>query len=192
MQPACHLPSQPFCRFVSVKPRIEALDLICAQTVAGPWQLAFIAGSRHLVASGHTSAAAFKAAVEQHLGPCQQNLINSVDQRATGACRLALGQASAHCEPIALGTAFQLRVWQALCAIPKGQTTSYSAIAKQIGQPAAVRSVGTAIGKNPLAGLIPCHRVLRSDKSLGGYRWGLDTKQALLAAEAPAKAAPCR
>lgn len=82
------------------------------------------------------------------------------------------------------GTAFQIRVWEALRAIPCGETRSYSDVATLIGAPGAVRAVGTACARNPAALGVPCHRVVRSDGSLGGYRWGLDTKEALLAAEA--------
>jgi AraC family transcriptional regulator of adaptative response/methylated-DNA-[protein]-cysteine methyltransferase len=81
------------------------------------------------------------------------------------------------------GTPFQQAVWQALCDIPVGQTRSYSEIAKSIGQPLAVRAVGSACGANPVAIAVPCHRVVGSDGSLGGYRWGSDVKQYLLAAE---------
>lgn len=79
-----------------------------------------------------------------------------------------------------IGTAFQQRVWQALMRIPTGQTRSYSEIAQQLGQPRAVRAVARACAQNRLAVLVPCHRVLRSDGSLGGYRWGLPRKQQLL------------
>lgn len=81
------------------------------------------------------------------------------------------------------GTAFQQAVWAALRAIPPGETRSYGEIAAAIGRPGAVRAAGTACGDNTLAVLIPCHRVLRSDGSLGGYAWGVDRKQALLARE---------
>lgn len=81
------------------------------------------------------------------------------------------------------GTAFQQAVWAALRAIPPGETRSYGDIAAVIGRPGAVRAAGTACGDNTLAVLIPCHRVLRSDGSLGGYAWGVDRKQALLARE---------
>lgn len=82
------------------------------------------------------------------------------------------------------GTNFQLKVWQALLAIPPGAVESYAAVAAAIGSPAATRAVGTAVGANPLAFVIPCHRVLRADGSLGGYRWGLTRKRAMLAWEA--------
>jgi len=85
---------------------------------------------------------------------------------------------------LAKGTNFQVQVWQALLRLPYGATTSYQAIANAIGKPKAVRAVASAIGSNPLAYLIPCHRVLRGTGELGGYRWGLDRKSALLGWEA--------
>ena len=84
------------------------------------------------------------------------------------------------------GTAFQQRVWQALQAIPVGATASYAQIAEQIGQPSAVRAVAQACGANALAVAIPCHRVVRTDGALSGYRWGVQRKQALLEREAAA------
>ncbi len=81
------------------------------------------------------------------------------------------------------GTAFQEAVWQELRKIPAGETRSYADIAAAIGEPGAVRAVGTANGSNPVAILVPCHRVIRSDGTLGGYAGGLDRKRKLLAAE---------
>jgi len=81
------------------------------------------------------------------------------------------------------GTAFQEAVWRELRKIPAGETRSYADIAAAVGQPGAVRAVGTANGSNPVAVLVPCHRVIRSDGSLGGYAGGLDRKRRLLAAE---------
>ena len=82
------------------------------------------------------------------------------------------------------GTAFQERVWQALRDVPPGSTVSYAELAARIGSPKAVRAVGSACGANPLAVAIPCHRVLRSDGDLSGYRWGVERKRALLLREA--------
>ncbi len=82
------------------------------------------------------------------------------------------------------GGPFQIKVWEALLAIPPGTTTSYSAIASAIGCPRSVRAAATAVGANPLAWLIPCHRVIRKSGALGGYRWGLDVKRSMLAWEA--------
>jgi AraC family transcriptional regulator of adaptative response/methylated-DNA-[protein]-cysteine methyltransferase len=84
-------------------------------------------------------------------------------------------------------TAFQWRVWQELRAIPYGSTRSYSDIARAIGRPKAVRAVARACATNPVSVVIPCHRVLREDGSLGGYRWGLERKQTLLDGEKGAR-----
>jgi O-6-methylguanine DNA methyltransferase len=81
------------------------------------------------------------------------------------------------------GTAFQLRVWEALRKIPAGETRTYSDIAVELGAEAASRAVGSACGRNPVSLVIPCHRVLRADGALGGYRWGVERKEKLLAAE---------
>jgi AraC family transcriptional regulator, regulatory protein of adaptative response / methylated-DNA-[protein]-cysteine methyltransferase len=82
------------------------------------------------------------------------------------------------------GTAFQHRVWNALRRIPTGSTLSYAQLARRIGLPQGARAVGAAVAANPLAILVPCHRIVRSDGSVGGYRWGIERKRALLAAEA--------
>lgn len=84
------------------------------------------------------------------------------------------------------GTAFQQRVWQALRKIPVGETVTYTEVAQRIGQPSAVRAVAQACGANKIAVAIPCHRVVRSDGSLSGYRWGVERKRALLDKEAKA------
>jgi methylated-DNA-[protein]-cysteine S-methyltransferase len=81
------------------------------------------------------------------------------------------------------GTDFQKRVWQALRRIPSGSTISYAELARRIGEPAAVRAVGTANGANPVAVVVPCHRVIGSDGSLTGYGGGLERKRWLLAHE---------
>ena len=83
------------------------------------------------------------------------------------------------------GTRFQLKVWNYLKKIPRGKVKTYSEVAKAIGKPLAVRAVANAIGKNPLAPQIPCHRVIRSDGSLGGYsgKGGIKTKILLLKKE---------
>ena len=81
------------------------------------------------------------------------------------------------------GSAFQQRVWQALRAVPAGQTVSYAELARRIGQPRGARAVARACASNVLAVAIPCHRVVRGDGALAGYRWGVARKQALLASE---------
>jgi AraC family transcriptional regulator of adaptative response/methylated-DNA-[protein]-cysteine methyltransferase len=80
-------------------------------------------------------------------------------------------------------TAFQARVWSALQVIPSGETRSYAEVAAMIGEPRAIRAVARACAANPVALVIPCHRVVRSDGSLAGYRWGIENKEALLKAE---------
>jgi methylated-DNA-[protein]-cysteine S-methyltransferase len=87
--------------------------------------------------------------------------------------------------PLALaGNPFELRVWEALCEIPYGHTASYGQIAKRIGEPSAPRAVGLANGRNPIAVIVPCHRVIGSDGSLTGYGGGLERKRLLLDLEA--------
>jgi AraC family transcriptional regulator, regulatory protein of adaptative response / methylated-DNA-[protein]-cysteine methyltransferase len=90
------------------------------------------------------------------------------------------------------GTAFQARVWAALREIPYGETRSYADIAEEIGEPAAIRAVGSACGANRVPLTIPCHRVIRTDGTLGGFGWGLEVKESLLAAEsrAPSSTSP--
>ena len=83
-----------------------------------------------------------------------------------------------------IGAPFQIKVWEALLAIPSGHVTTYGDIAGAIGHPSAHRAVGTAVGRNPISFLIPCHRALRRDGGLGGYHWGLPRKRAILAWEA--------
>jgi AraC family transcriptional regulator of adaptative response/methylated-DNA-[protein]-cysteine methyltransferase len=84
------------------------------------------------------------------------------------------------------GTLFQQRVWQRLQKIPLGTTASYTDIAIQLGNPKAVRAVASACAANPIALLVPCHRVVRSDGSISGYRWGVENKRMLIARESKA------
>ncbi|MEQ9258599.1 MAG: bifunctional helix-turn-helix domain-containing protein/methylated-DNA--[protein]-cysteine S-methyltransferase [Roseovarius sp.] len=83
-----------------------------------------------------------------------------------------------------IGAPFQIKVWEALLQVPSGHVTTYSELAKAVGNPGAVRAVGTAVGRNPISLLIPCHRALRKSGGLGGYHWGLPVKRAILAWEA--------
>jgi AraC family transcriptional regulator of adaptative response/methylated-DNA-[protein]-cysteine methyltransferase len=83
-----------------------------------------------------------------------------------------------------IGAPFQIKVWEALLQVPSGHVTTYSDIAAAVGHPRAVRAVGTAVGRNPVSFLIPCHRALRKAGGLGGYHWGLGVKRAMLAWEA--------
>lgn len=86
-------------------------------------------------------------------------------------------------------TAFRIKIYEALKAIPYGKTCSYEEIAQAVGSPKAVRAVGSACADNPVALVIPCHRVVRKDGSLGGYRWGLSRKKKLLEMEREKEAA---
>ncbi|GJD48391.1 Bifunctional transcriptional activator/DNA repair enzyme Ada [Methylobacterium crusticola] len=117
--------------------------------------------------------AAFEATVAQAVGLVE----------APGEGRIAL--------PLDIGgTAFQQRVWQALRAIPPGATATYAQIARAIGAPSSARAVALACGANPLAVAIPCHRVVRQDGALSGYRWGVARKRALLTREGAPGSAP--
>lgn len=106
--------------------------------------------------------------------------------RTKKAARQALGSLGAPTGPLAVhvrGTNFQLKVWSALLHIAPGTVTTYEEIAGVIGQPRAVRAVGSAVGRNPVSLLIPCHRVIRKSGSLGGYAWGLERKEIILRVE---------
>jgi AraC family transcriptional regulator, regulatory protein of adaptative response / methylated-DNA-[protein]-cysteine methyltransferase len=81
---------------------------------------------------------------------------------------------------VMIGTDFEVRVWETLLKIPMGRAVSYNDIARHLGQPTASRAVGSAVGRNPISFVVPCHRVLRGDGSLGGYHWGLTRKRALI------------
>ena len=105
-----------------------------------------------------------------------------IDHRATELYQ-ALGQQSNRSVWVC-GTAFQRSVWEAISNVPKGKTVSYSDIAFAIKNPKAARAVGSALGANNIAYWIPCHRAVRGDGSLGGYRWGLSLKTRILSAEA--------
>ncbi len=95
----------------------------------------------------------------------------------------AFGQSDDVAQLFLIGAPFQIKVWEALLQIPSGHVTTYSEIAQSIGNPKAVRAVGTAVGRNPISWLIPCHRALRKSGGLGGYHWGLPVKRAMLAWE---------
>lgn len=96
---------------------------------------------------------------------------------------LASGRAARPVPTDAIGTDFQQQVWNHLPTIPRGQTRTYSEVARALGRPTSVRAVAAACARNPIALVVPCHRVIRSDGQLAGYRWGVDVKRALLDAE---------
>lgn len=101
--------------------------------------------------------------------PHFQRIFDSANWKAEQPVRIVL-----------IGTDFELRVWETLLKIPMGRIVSYADIARQIGCPTASRAVGSAVGRNPLSFIVPCHRVVRGDGNLGGYHWGLTRKRALI------------
>jgi AraC family transcriptional regulator of adaptative response/methylated-DNA-[protein]-cysteine methyltransferase len=105
------------------------------------------------------------------------------DRASSQVARQAFSERSGRIVLAPVGTNFQVKVWQALLELGTHGPTSYSEIAAAIGQPGACRAVGQAVGANPVAWLIPCHRVLRRDGALGGYHWGVERKRAMLAWE---------
>ena len=111
-----------------------------------------------------------------------QALYVEAPERLRGWADAALGM-TGETQLHMIGAPFQLKVWEALLTIPSGHVTTYSEIAQSIGKPKAVRAVGTAVGRNPVSWLIPCHRALRKSGALGGYHWGLPVKRAMLAWE---------
>ncbi len=113
----------------------------------------------------------------------------ALEEWTTALTRLIDGRDAQPSLPLDIrATAFQRRVWEALQRIPRGETRSYSAVAKKIGMPKAVRAVARACATNPIAVAIPCHRVVREDGEQGGYRWGIERKERLLAMEKKAGA----
>jgi AraC family transcriptional regulator, regulatory protein of adaptative response / methylated-DNA-[protein]-cysteine methyltransferase len=109
---------------------------------------------------------------------------NELHQQAHALLNDSLQQQTSKIKLNLKGTPFQLKVWEALLSIPEGHLTSYSDLANQIGQPTASRAVGTAIGSNPVAFLIPCHRVIKRIGGIGEYRWGSERKMAIIGWEA--------
>jgi methylated-DNA-[protein]-cysteine S-methyltransferase/AraC family transcriptional regulator of adaptative response/methylated-DNA-[protein]-cysteine methyltransferase len=120
-----------------------------------------------------------------------QNALVRDDRKLDGDIAKILGFIAAPARGLDLdldiyGTPFQRRVWDALCAIPSGRTVTYAALARRIGEPGAARAVANACAANAIALAIPCHRVVRSDGTLAGYRWGVERQRALLARETQA------
>ena len=134
------------------------------------------------------------------LGDDQRRVADDLERRMPSAklesgdesCAYMAATVAAHVEdpsvPLDLtldarGTLFQMRVWKALRTIPAGMTVSYAELARQVGAPEAVRAVASACGANPIALAVPCHRVVSTNGCLGGYRWGVVRKRALLERE---------
>jgi AraC family transcriptional regulator of adaptative response/methylated-DNA-[protein]-cysteine methyltransferase len=128
-------------------------------------------------------AAEFPQAARERVDAGREEWLDAVIARI--ASELGWSDAAAPAMPPldVAATAFQWRVWNALTRIPAGQTRSYGALAAELGEPRAARAIGNACGSNHLALLVPCHRVIREDGSLGGWRWGVERKRELLAHE---------
>lgn len=131
------------------------------------------------------SLGAAVAALRTHWPECALHRDDDVAARLVAEVFASDGHAPARqAIPLDLrGTPFDQRVWAALLTIPMGTTTTYGALARTIGSPGASRAVGNAVGRNPVAVVVPCHRVVRSDGQLGGFRWGVARKRLLLAME---------
>jgi AraC family transcriptional regulator of adaptative response/methylated-DNA-[protein]-cysteine methyltransferase len=131
------------------------------------------------------SEAALLAELEARFSEASVERVDGTrDHVARAVLRTLDGKAAAESVPLDLeGTDFQMRVWRALCEIPAGMTVTYAELARRLGTPRAARAVGSACGKNHVAVLVPCHRVVREDGGLGGYRWGLPIKRALIERE---------
>ncbi len=129
------------------------------------------------------SAADGERGLREEFGEAELKRDNSLKTLVETALATMAGGKSADLPLDLRGTAFQLRVWQALRAIPRGETRSYADIACVVGNPKAVRAVARACGSNPVAVVIPCHRVIGSDGKLTGYRWGVERKKKLLESE---------
>lgn len=125
------------------------------------------------------------AALDDMKGRWPQAVFREAPEVTEKAARrvFELSEAGPSVPLVLIGTPFDLQVWQTLLKIPMGQLVSYTHIANHLGRPAASRAVGTANGRNPISFVVPCHRALRGDGSLGGYYWGLARKRALIAWE---------
>ncbi len=152
-------------------------DMLVAATEKGICRLSFDEGEAQLVAR-------FPRATIVHGGDALADLANLAVAAVERPAQMP------HIPIDVAGTAFQQAVWQELMRIPPGETRSYAQIAAAVGKPAAVRAAGSANGANNVAVLIPCHRVVRSDGSLGGYAYGLERKATLLEREGASLAAP--
>lgn len=156
-------------------------DCFLARTDRGIAALQFLAGRRPAAAADELAERWPRA-----------ELIEDTAGTAAWAARAFAGAGNGDRRPLHLqvpGTNFQLQVWQALLQVPAGALTTYGDLARRIGRPGAVRAVGSAVARNPVAYLIPCHRVIRSTAAFGQYRWGTARKKALLAWEAGRAAA---
>ncbi|MEL7029138.1 MAG: methylated-DNA--[protein]-cysteine S-methyltransferase, partial [Pseudomonadota bacterium] len=166
----------------------EAITYVCRDTSFGPLMMAATDKGVCFVMFGESQAALEK----QLRSEFPHADLSSSPQTDAGALDAWMDALEAHLEqgaprpeiPLDLrGTAFQMKVWRFLLSIPEGDVVSYSEVAAGIERPSAVRAAASACGKNRIAVLVPCHRVLRGDGGIGGYRWGVERKRALLDSE---------
>lgn len=169
--------------------------LVWSMTESAVGWLTCLAGPRGICLLLHDDDEPIEAAIDERIRAEFPRAVVERDDRAMRDVLRAL-RAIAQGKPApdlpidVTGTAFQARVWAALRDIPYGRTRSYSDIAEEIGEPNAVRAVGSACGANRVPLTIPCHRVVRTDGSLGGFGWGLEVKETLLAAESSTPSPP--
>lgn len=147
--------------------------VLIASTTKGICYMAFVEKKQEgfIDLQNHFPNALFQQSIDAH----QQNALHIFTKEGTNIDEIKL-----HIK----GSAFQLKVWNALLKIPKGDLSTYGSVAQEIEQPKASRAVGTAIGRNPVAFLIPCHRVIRSSGEFGNYMWGPTRKTAMIGWEA--------
>lgn len=151
-------------------------ECLVALTERGVCALSFIAGEDRAAALGELRAR----------WPRARHALDAKGAREVAERLFAGHGGRPGTSPLSLhlrGTNFQIRVWEALLRIPEGAVSTYTEVARAVGMPSAMRAVGNAVGQNPVAFLIPCHRVLRQTGAFGGYRWGVPRKRALLAWE---------
>lgn len=174
--------------FVAGAPQHLLLWSTCESAV-GP--LTCVAGPRGICFLTHPGAVGYSGSGDE--AGIREEFPHAILERDDKAMRdvmralrlIAEGKQAPELPVDVTGTAFQARVWAALREIPYGETRSYADIAEEIGEPAAIRAVGSACGANRVPLTIPCHRVIRTDGTLGGFGWGLEVKESLLAAESP-------
>jgi AraC family transcriptional regulator of adaptative response/methylated-DNA-[protein]-cysteine methyltransferase len=149
-------------------------DCFAAVTDAGITDLRFLDAGQGETAAGELRARWPEALLVEDNAVAGEvaGKIFTAGQKGPGSIKLCLA-----------GTNLQVKVWKALLEIPEGRAVSYSQVARRAGRPDAVRAVASAVGQNPIAWLIPCHRVLRKSGAMGGYRWGVERKKAMLARE---------
>jgi len=157
------------------------------KTPLGPLQVAATPRGICAAAFGRSKAAVARGLLARFPGARLISGGGGIARLAARVARLILRPAADPGLPLDLrGTAFQLGVWNALRRIPPGRTATYAGIARRAGRPGAVRAVAAACAANPVAVVVPCHRVIRSNGELSGYRWGVKRKRMLLAREAVA------